>query len=289
MLRNYNYVTTGLFIQDDWKLFKKLFLQEGLRLDYQNQYGTFLLPRLAVMYNFNKDFYVRAAGGLGYKIPNIFSTASEEEGINNILPLASSITAERSIGSNLEFNYKTTIGDEIIATFDQSFFITQINHPLILDTTQFVNEAKPIITSGFESEVSLHMDDWKLFAGYTFVDAQRKYFPEQSFVPLTPKHKIVTTLVYENEGNYEVGFEAFYTSSMYRDGDTRSKSYWLNGLMIQKYFKNVTLVVNCENMFDQRQTRFENIVIPPFTNPTFRQLYAPIDGRVFNISLRIKL
>jgi len=51
--RNYNYITTGLFLQDDWKPTPKIALQAGLRTDYQNKFGSFILPRLALMYTFS--------------------------------------------------------------------------------------------------------------------------------------------------------------------------------------------------------------------------------------------
>lgn len=287
--RNYNYNTTGLFLQDDWKPTEKISLQAGLRTDYQNLYGYFILPRLALMYKFNNNFYVRAASGLGYKVPSIFSTASEQEGINNIQPLSSTIKAEKAIGGNLDFNYKTIIKDEISLTFNQSFFTTQINKPLALNTFNFTNKDKPILTSGFETSVRFRWEELKIFAGYTFVDARRKYEPTQTFVPLTPRHKIVTTIVYEKEENYSIGLEGFYTSTMFRDLDSKTKDYLIIGLMVQKHFKHFSIIANCENILDSRQTRFENIVIPPTETPTFRQVYAPLDGRIFNIAIRIKI
>ena len=287
--RNYNYNTTGLFLQDDWKPTEKFALQVGLRTDYQNQYGYFILPRLALMYKFGNNFYVRAGSGLGYKVPSIFSTASEQEGINNIQPLSKNIKAEKSIGGNLDFNYKTIIRDEVSLTFNQSFFATQINNPLALDTFNFVNKNKPIFTSGFESSVRVRWKELKIFVGYTFVDARRKYYTLQTFVPLTPKHKIVTTIVYEKAENYSIGFEGFYTSTMFRDLDTKTMDYLIIGLMVQKHFKHFSIIANCENILDSRQTRFENIVIPPTDTPTFRQVYAPLDGRVFNLAIRIKI
>ena len=61
-------------------------------------------------------------------------------------------------------------------------------------------------------------------------------------------------------------------------------------LMIERKFgKKLSLVANCENLLDYRQTKQENIIIPPVNNPTFKQLWAPIDGRVVNLSVRIKL
>ncbi len=287
--RNYNYVTTGMFMQDDWRPNQKFTLEAGLRTDYQNQFGNFVLPRLAIMYKFNKEFYVRAGGGLGYKLPTIFSTEAELAGINNIQPLSKNIKAEKSTGGNLDFNYKKRLGDESSFTINQSFFITQINNPLELDTFHFVNKSKPIITKGFETNIRLNLGAFQFFAGYSFIDARRKYNNVQSFVPLTPKNKINIDIIYEKEDNFSVAYEGYYLSSMYRDQDTKTKSYFTSGLIVQKHFTHFDLIANCENIFDVRQTRFENIVIPPITNPTFRQLYAPLDGRVFNVALRIKL
>lgn len=288
-LRNYNYYTSGLFLQDDWNPKEKIALQAGLRTDYQNQYGYFILPRLALMYKFSNKIYVRAGSGLGYKLPSIFSTESEQEGINNIQSLSSNIKAEKSVGGNLDFNYKTIIEEEVSLAFNQSFFTTQINNPLVLENLRFANKAKPILTNGFESSIRVRWEDLKIFAGYTFVDARRKYDRLQTFVPLTPQHKIVTTFVYEKEDNYSIGLEGFYTSTMFRDLDTKTKDYLIIGLMAQKHFKHFSIIANCEDILDSRQTRFENIVIPPTDTPTFRQVYAPLDGRVFNVALRIGL
>ncbi len=287
--RDYNYFTTGIFVQDDWKLTDKFTIETGIRTDYQNQFDFFFLPRLALLYKISENFYVRVGSGLGYKIPTIFSTASEEEGINNIQPLSANIKAEKSVGGNLDFNYKKRLGDEITATFNQSFFITQINSPLVLQGINFENKRAPIITKGFETSVRLRWEALQIFAGYTFLDAKRRYDAVQNFVPLTPKGKIVTTISYEKEDNFSIGTEGFYTSTMYRDADTKTKEYFVFGIIAQKHFKHLSIIANCENIFDQRQTRFENIVIPPTSNPTFRQLYAPLDGRIFNVALRIKL
>jgi len=287
--RDYNYNSTGIFFQDDWKPIEKFALQAGLRTDYQNKFGFFVLPRIAVIYKFNKDFYVRAGSGLGYKVPSIFSTASEEEGINNIQALSSTIKAEKSIGGNLDFNYKKRMGDESMLTFNQSFFVTQINNPLVLDSFQFENKNKPVITKGFESDVRLTVDDFQLFAGYIFVDARRNYDTQQSFVPLTPPHKINMDIIYEKENDFSVALEAYYLSSMFRDLDTKTKEYVTFGLIAQKHFKHFSIIANCENLFDVRQTKYENIVMLPTDAPTFRQVYAPLDGRVFNVAVRIKI
>jgi len=287
--RNYNYVTTGFFLQDDWKPTEKFSLEAGLRTDYQNQFGFFVLPRLALMYKFSNEFYMRIGSGLGYKLPTIFSTETEEAGINNIERLSKNIKAEQSTGGNLDFNYRKRLGDESSLTFNQSFFITRINNPLVLDTFSFVNKILPILTKGFESDLTFTTDDLQFYVAYSYVDGRRKFNLIQSFVPLTPQNKINMDVIYKKEDNFSVACEGYYVSSMYRDFDTKTKSYFTSGLIVQKHFSHFDLIANCENLFDVRQTRFENIVIPPISDPTFRQIYAPLDGRVFNVALRIKL
>ena len=205
------------------------------------------------------------------------------------MPLSTIIKAEKSIGANLDINYRLVINDESSLAFIQTFFLTQINQPIILDTTKYINASKPLFTKGFESSIRYRWDELKIFLGYTFVGAQRQYYTSQAYLPLTPKHKVVLTAVYENEINWMVGFEGFYTSTMFRDGDTKTRDYIIIGLIAQKHFEHFSIIANCENIFDARQTRFENIVVPPTDNPTFRQVYAPLDEKVFNVAVRIKL
>jgi len=241
------------------------------------------------MYKFNKELYVRVGSGMGYKLPNIFSTASEQFGINKIQPLSSNIKAEKSIGGNIDINWKKRFDQESSITINQSFFITQINNPLILDSTIFVSKSKPIISTGFETNIRLKIDELQLFLGYVFANAQRKFNTAQPFIPLTPKHKINADIIYEKERDFSVGIEGYYISSMFRDQDAKTKTFMTFGLIAQKHFKHFSIITNCENIFDIRQTRFENIIIPPTAMPTFREIYAPLDGRVFNLAIRIEI
>jgi len=290
LLRNYNYVTPGVFFQDDWKPNDKLSAQAGLRTDYESQFGYFVLPRLALMYKFNKGFYLRSGGGYGYMLPTIFSTESQERGINSIPALSPNVKPEKSVGGNIDFNYQRRIADEGILTIDQSFFITQINNPLELESFGFQTENKPVVTQGFETNLRYKLDDLQFIVGYTYLDARREYDPAQFFVPLTPRNRLVCDIVYEKEGKYSVALEEFYTSSMFRDfNESNTQPYFLTGIILQKYFKHFSLILNCENIFDVRQTKFENIILGPVENPTFKEIYAPLDGRVFNIAVRIKL
>lgn len=287
--RDQLYSTFGIFAQDDWKLNSKLIAETGLRTDFQNKLGIFFLPRFALKYQFNQDFYVRLGGGLGYKLPTIFSTQSEELGYNNILPLAQNLKAEQSFGTNLDFNYKINFADEAYLTLTQSFFNTQIENPLVLKGNAFINQNQPVNTAGLETDFHFVMDEFQIYGAYTYINAKRKYNTVQPFLPLTPKHKLNIDVLYEVEQNFSVAAEGYYLSSMYRDGDTKAPSFFTLGLSLQKYFGKVTMIANLENVLNMKQSNRENLVIPPTNDPSFRQIYAPIEGRVFNLALKISL
>jgi iron complex outermembrane receptor protein/outer membrane receptor for ferrienterochelin and colicins len=57
--------------------------------------------------------------------------------------------------------------------------------------------------------------------------------------------------------------------------------------MVRYDIRHFSFVLNCENLLDYRQSEKGPIINPPFTNPTFDQLWAPIDGRVLNLSVKI--
>jgi len=101
--------------------------------------------------------------------------------------------------------------------------------------------------------------------------------------------KLNITLTYEQEHSWRTGIEAFYTGRQYLSDHTQTPDYWTMGFMIQRMFKHFSIIGNVENIFDIRQTKFEKVVIPPYTNPTFREIYAPLDGLLANVALKIQL
>jgi hypothetical protein len=47
-------------------------------------------------------------------------------------------------------------------------------------------------------------------------------------------------------------------------------------------------VLNAENILDYRQNKNNSIALPPYSNPSFQEIWAPLDGRVINLSMMIK-
>jgi len=296
LIRDYSFVTTGVFVQDDWKLGRRWVLETGIRDDYQNRYGNFLLPRVSVLYKLSPQWSLRSGGGLGYKSPTIFDAQTEETAYKNVLPIGRAVRAERSAGVNADVIYTGTIGEDLRATVDQAFFYTRVDHPLVLDLlpvsgtryAYFSNAGKGYTTRGFETSVRLKQDDWTLFAGYTYVDA-RTGMAALPHIALAPRSKVVFDLANEKDGDYRVALEAFYTGPQYLYDGSKTRDYWVTGLLLEKVIHRITLVLNFEDLTDTRQTRFGPVMVPPVTDPTFKEIYAPLEGFLVNLAVKVRV
>jgi outer membrane receptor for ferrienterochelin and colicins len=292
---NYNQNTIGAFVQNTWNASKIITFETGLRADYQNDYGFFLLPRLSALFKINNHFTSRIGGGLGYKIPNVFTEDAERIEFKKVLPIDIKNTdAEKSYGGNFDINYRTTLfNNKVSLSINQLFFYTRINNPLVLTqlTNGYYEYLQPIgfiNTKGIETNVKLTYKNFKFFIGYTFADVKQHYATTTEF-PLVAKHRLNNVLVYEIEDKLKVGLEAYYYSPQKLNDGATGKAYWLTGFMIEKLWEHFSIFANFENFIDTRQTKFDTIYTGTITNPVFRDIYAPVDGFVLNGGFKIKL
>lgn len=293
-LRNYHYNTGGVFVQNTWTPVSAFSLETGLRGDYVKQYGFVLLPRVSAMLKLTPALTARLGGGLGYKTPTVFNEESEKMQFQNILPINEQMAInERSTGGNFDINYRTAIG-AVGVTANILFFYTQLKDPLVLDSSangayEFVNANGHIDTKGLEANLRLSYRDFKLFIGYTFADVNSHYDNVKAWFPLTPRHRLNNVLMYEIEEKLKIGLEAYYYSPQKLSGGATGKSYWICGAMAEKLWEKFSLFINFENIFDARQTRFDTIYTGSINNPTFRDIYAPLDGFVVNGGIKLRL
>lgn len=293
-LTNIRNVTAGVFSQFNRKFGQRSSLEFGLRNDYQNQYGNFLLPRMALYHQLNKSMGIRAGYGAGYKIPNPLTAQLVDYPIQNIMPISKGIRAETSNGFNLEANFKRKWSGDMELFVNQAFFLTQLNHPVIASQQSngqvtFSNGQKPILSKGFDTYVKLNWNDWELYAGFTYTIAERKYLEANQFMPLTPKFRMAYMLTREWEEKIRFCIESSYTGFQYRIDNSKTPDYFFLAAMVSYDFsKHLTAVLNVENLLDVRQSKFEPLYSGTVTNPSFSPLWSPIDGRVFNLSLKLK-
>lgn len=294
LLRNYNQTTFGAFIQNTWNTSNWLTLETGLRGDYVKDYGFALLPRVSALFKITPKLTSRIGGGLGYKPPTIFTEESERLLYKDVLPISSAINKlEKSYGANWDFNYRTSF-DKITFSINQFFFYTYLKNPLFIELTsggayQLQNIPGHIVTKGAETNIKFGYDELAFYLGYTYTTAKVHNNGTISDNPLTPKHRFNGALVYEIEGKWKFGSEIYYFSKQKLNDGTEGRDYWLTGLIAERLWKKFSLFINFENFGDVRQTKFENIYTGTITNPTFKDIYAPLEGFVVNGGIKLKL
>ena len=291
---DYNHITFGAFIQNTWNTSERVSLETGLRFDYQNEYGSFVLPRTALLITVNPKLTLRLGGGLGYKTPTVFTEDAERLQFRNVLPIDVKKTkAEKSIGTNFDMNYRTSFSDRITFSINSLLFYTRVNDPIVLAPTlmglyEFQQPKGFIDTKGVETNIKLTYDHFKLFVGYTLADVKEHYQGTTKTFPLVARHRLNNVLIYEIHDELRIGLEAYYFSSQKLNDGRTGRKYWIFGLMTEKIWEDFSVFLNFENFLDTRQTKFETIFTGSITDPTFNDIYAPVDGFVVNGGLKIR-
>ncbi|GAB2585344.1 TonB-dependent receptor [Spirosoma areae] len=309
-LVDYTYQTVGGFVQDDWQVGEKVAIQAGLRFDHHNTFGSFLLPRLSVKLKPSDPWTVRLSVGTGYKTPNLFVNQTPGQlGVSLIFPRllpidVKTVKAEKSVGTNVDIAYSKTFESGFSIQVDQAFYYTYVNSPVVSAFastssnlgayTQLVNAPYNLFSIGTDTYVRLEYKAYEFYFGYNHTLARRDGGAnadpaDNSYLPLAPQDKFSTTLAWEND-HFRFGIESSYVGTQYLYNNQKVANYWFfAGAAEYHYNDHWRLVLNAENLFNIKQANYETVVSGPITQPTFRPVWAPLEGRIVNVALKYTL
>ncbi|GAB3767144.1 TonB-dependent receptor [Spirosoma pomorum] len=306
-LVDYTYMTTGGFVQDDWQAGEKVAIQAGLRVDHHNTFGSFLLPRLSIKLKPSDPWTVRLSVGTGYKTPNLF--VNQTPGALNVslllprlLPIdVANVKAERSVGTNIDIAYAKTFPSGFSVQVDQALYYTVVNSPVVsafasLSSnlgayTQLINAPYNLFSVGTDTYVRLEYSAYELYVGYNHTLARRNGPTDNTYLPLAPQDKFSTTLAWENE-HFRFGVEASYVGTQYLYNNQKVPNYTFFAAAAEYHYNDHwRLVLNGENIFNVKQANYETVVLGanPTGQPTFRPVWAPLEGRIVNLALKFTL
>jgi iron complex outermembrane receptor protein/outer membrane receptor for ferrienterochelin and colicins len=293
MVNDYHNTTVGAFVQNTYKVTEKWVLESGFRYDHSVKFGNFALPRLSLLYKINAALSTRFNGGLGYKSANLLNYIDLETDLAKI-NAGKDLKAEWSSGCNADVNYKKVFSNGLAITCNQSFFYTSLKNPIVdrsevQGTIALENANRPLITKGLQSYCRLELDDFELYLGYVYTDVQKQYDAVHHTMVVTPKHNFSTTLFYEATESWRFGIESSWIANQVDENYLNVKDYLLAAAMIQYHFNHITVVANAENIFNFKQSDYGSIYTGTIANPSYVKLWAPIDGRVVNLSLKYSL
>jgi iron complex outermembrane receptor protein len=291
---DYDLQTVGAFAQGTSSISDSWTLEAGLRVDYDNDYGEFILPRLSLLYTGFEETSIRFGGGLGYKLPTPFSEEAERIQFQGLEALQTdALEAERSAGINADVNRSWQLNGSLTFDLNLLLFYTRVDDPLMLvpqgDQTYAYQQPVPYIdTRGVEMNAVWRWNDFKYFLGYTHADVNEHGKNETREAVLIPEDRVNMVFVYEREDDIRIGLEAYYYSQQALESGAKSPDYWIFGLMMEKIFsEDFSVFLNFENFGDTRQTRDGPIYTGPIYDPEFVDIYAPLDGFVINGGVKL--
>ncbi|MFM2306101.1 MAG: hypothetical protein RLZZ367_770, partial [Bacteroidota bacterium] len=158
------------------------------------------------------------------------------------------------------------------------------------DKINYANARGYMRTGGVETGINVAYRGFGITVGYSYTDNNRRINGVRSIAPLTSKH-IVSLLAGYEVKHFSVGVDVYYYSPVKLSDGRIGKSIWEVGLNIQYSFKYMLLFANFENIADIRQTSYGPTVFPNpnYTHPRFSEIYAPLEGRLFNVGFKLHL
>ena len=301
-LKNQKFQTIGLYANHLWDITEKFALESGLRTDKvkgTQQYSiplkqSFVLPKISALYKMTTELSFRIGGGMGYRMPSIFSEEAEPYGYKNVQTVNfNTLVAEESYGTNIDFKYQSTFGTEnTLLSLNQMFFYNTIANPITLNESNinklFYEQKNDYIRSkGYESQIKLTVDKFTWFFGYTYTSVYLKKGENKNVLTLTPKHSVKGDLLFEIDKKWRIGWDYDYKSVQLLNNGNKTNSLFTTGLIIERTIDNYVIFLNAENFTNVRQSNLGDVL----TNgsPQFTEAWAPLEGFFMNVGLRIKL
>ncbi len=290
---DYNFITPGFFAQDEIDLLSALTLGLSGRIDRHNRYGTFASPRVSLLWKPTPGWRGRLSAGTGFFAPTPFIEETEETGFSHLRPPAN-LKAERARSASLDGGW-TRGPVEMQATL----FGSLVHNPLQRRfdgpaSAELYNAQGPVQTWGTELLVRYRVEDFLVIAthNYTRSTEDNPEAPGRRSVPLTPANYTSLNGIWENKRWGRFGVEMYYIGRQpLEDNPYRAsaRGYFLYGLLVERPIGRLKLFVNCENLGNIRQTRYDPL-LRPAPAPDGRwtvDSWAPLDGRNINGGIRV--
>ena len=162
----------SIFIQEQWSPAEDVTFVVGNRLDYDSWFGYFNSPKVAVNYQADPSFIVRASSGMGYRAP----------AFKEMFLYWNNSGAGYMVTGNPDLQPETMVGTNVGFTYIPTSFLT-------VNTNFFRNDLTNLITANIiESESDLMEFQYQnILAAYTQgVEVDAKF--DVYFVQLQPKY-----------------------------------------------------------------------------------------------------
>lgn len=292
---SFSYDVPAVFAQDEFAAASWLRVAASARLDAHNNYGTFLSSRLsALLRRPESEWSLRASIGGGFSAPTPSVDEIEATGLSALLPLRG-LRAERAVTESLDAKWADGGWD-----VNASLFNAEIRYPLMAQSAagrrlDLVNAPGLWRAPGAELLLRYVTGPQQIIGSWSYIDATEAAASGlRQQAPLVPRQSAELAGIVANEKRGRIGLEVGYTGRQAVDNDpyrSVSEPYFeVNGLA-ELRIGSFSIFLNAINLTDVRQTHFDPLIRPglgPGGNP-ITDVWAPLDGRIFNLGCRAEL
>lgn len=313
--RNENSV--GGFFEYSYDNLGNLNLVTGVRVDYHNQMGVFITPRVHARYTPWEKAALKASFGRGVRAASIFAENQQFLASQREIAIANTEGNFYGLDQEIAWNYGISLlqGFRLFnrdADVTVDFYRTHFENQVVVDwenpqLIRFYNLQGSSFSNSFQTELNFSPSRaTSIRLSYRLFDVQTDYLEGKQVKPLTPKHRFFANVGYETEltpRGSQWKFDATYNwlseqrfpstasnPAPFRVSETTPQLNTLNAQVTKVFSPAFEIYLGAENLTNVRQ---ENPILSannPFGtyfDTTF--VYGPIFGSMFYTGLRWKM
>ena len=308
---DYTHAAPALFAQADRDVTRWLALSANARVDSHSEYGTTFSPRVSALLRAPDGrlagWNARLSVGGGTFAPNPLTEDTEVTGLTPLRPIGA-LTAERALGASADIGGLVSLGDDARIEINVSAFTNEVNDAVEtvddVGTTasgaqfmRLVNSPAAFRSVGGEVLARLVVGDARITASYGYTgatewDAAFTTSTRRVDSPLIPRHTAGLVATVEREGEGRAGLEFYYVGRQRLDDDpyrTESRAHLVIGFLAEKVVGRARWFINAENLLDERQTRYDPLVLPARGRGGrwTTDVWSLLEGRTVNGGVRL--
>jgi outer membrane receptor for ferrienterochelin and colicins len=298
----YTYNVPGVFVQDEYSPATWIKLAAAGRVDSNNQYGTYPSPRLSALFRQpGSPWSLRASAGGGFAAPTPFVEEVESTSLGVLEPLRG-LHAERSWTESLDGKWAQDEWDVNVSVFN-----SVIRNPLETrpaagnrsaaqgipgsatgatwgNRLELVNDTEARKAPGGEVLIHYVVGPLQMIGSWSYINATQNAF-------LVPHHSAELGGILESDQLGRIGLEANYIGVQRLEDDpyrSFSQPYITVNALAEVRFKGFSVFINAVNLTGTRQTHYDPLLrpAPGWGGDPITDVWAPLDGRTFNIGIR---
>jgi outer membrane receptor for ferrienterochelin and colicin len=261
----------GAFVENSFNfLGNTATLSAGLRFDLHNTYGAVVTPRALLRYQPYKDVVIRASGGTGFRIADIFSEYSNILASSRNIVITEELDPERvlNFGTDLLLYFQTGIlSGSLNFDYYHTTFFSKVIPDYDTDPTvaYFSNQEGGAHSNVFQAELNMNLiKEIDLKLAYKFIDNKYDLNGVTYDQPFNSKDRFFATFSYvplDNSFIVSAGLQWFGKQRLpstesnplqYRR-PLESEPYTMINAQISKNFSFLEIYAGVENLLDFTQ------------------------------------